>query len=174
MANDTKATAVATENIATEVATTATEVATIVEDTLVLKGINDCKKIICISNNNLFKNGKRGEDKKTYSLFRIGKTAFTVPDDNPFVADHKAGNLYEVCLNRGTAPKKEIDEDGNEVVTQVPSLEFDYHLTQDQEVSADEFELKKSQIQFKRDSFKKLSSSPITDDFLATLLSNAI
>lgn len=161
--------------------TPATDVANeITTDTIILKGVNDCKKIICISNDNPFKNGKRKEDKKTYSLFRFGKIAFTVPDDNPFVADHKAGNLYEVSLNKGTAPKKEIDEDGNEIVTQVPSLELDYHLTQDQEITGNEFDLKKADIdfkkaniEFKKKAFESLASKPITDDFLAQLLSNA-
>jgi hypothetical protein len=150
---------------------TATNVATENIET-VLTGVNECKKIICISDNNPYGKGKRNELGKTYSLYRYGKIAFTVATDNPFVADHKAGNLYQVSLLNGTAPKKTIDEDGNEIITQVPSLEFDYHITQDQETAGDEFELKKATIQFKKDAFKSITSKPITDDFLAQLLNN--
>jgi len=110
----------------------------------------------------------------------LGKIVFTVADDNPFVADQKAGILTKVELNKTLVDKKSIDEDGNETVEQVPGLEFDYHLTskqtnsfKDQSVIDEEFELKLANIKFKREAFSSLASKPITDDFLAQLLNNA-
>ena len=138
--------------------TTATEVAT----TTILTG-RDCRKIICLSNGNAFGKGKRQEQGKTYSQFRLGNIVFIVADDSPFVADHKAGNLDEVGFNNGTIAKISIDEKGNEVTTQVPSLEFDYHFTKTQELND-----AKHNAQMK--AFATLSSQPITDEFLAQLL----
>ena len=160
----------ATQNSATEVAT----------ENVILKGLEDCSRIICLSNGNAYGKGKRQQQGKTYSQFRLGKIVFTVADDNPFVADQKAGILTKVELNKTLVDKKSIDEDGNETVEQVPGLEFDYHLTskqtnsfKDQSVIDEEFELKLANIKFKREAFSSLASKPITDDFLAQLLNNA-
>lgn len=141
---------------------TATAVAS---ETVILTG-KDCRKIICLSNDNAYGRGKRQEQGKKYSQFRLGKIVFTVANDNPFVEDHKNGNLDEVSLNKTLIDKKIIDEDGNETVEQVPGLEFDYHFTRTQE-EADAKHYAKMQ------GFAKLASAPITDDFLAQLLSNA-
>ena len=134
-------------------------------ETTILTG-KDCRKIICLSNGNAYGRGKRQEQGKTYSQFRLGKIVFTVADDNPFVVDHKNGNLDEVSLNQTLVDKKVIDEDGNETVEQIPGLEFDYHFTKTQELSD-----AKHSAQMK--AFATLASQPITDDFLAQLLNNA-
>lgn len=143
------------KNIATEVAT----------GNVILTG-RDCRKIICLSNGNAYGKGKRQEQGKTYSQFRLGNIVFTVADDSPFVADHKNGNLDEVSLNNTLVDKKTIDDAGNEVITQIPGLEFDYHFTKTQELSD-----AKHNAQMK--AFATLASAPVTDDFLAQLLSNA-
>jgi len=148
--------------MATEKNTPVTEVAT---ENLILRD-KDCRKIICLSNGNAYGKGKRHEQGKTYSQFRLGKIVFTVADDNPFVADHKNGNLDEVSLNNTLVDKKTIDDEGNEVITQVAGLEFDYHFTKTQELSD-----AKHNAQMK--AFATLASSPVTDDFLAQLLSNS-
>jgi hypothetical protein len=141
---------------------TATDVAT---ESVILTG-RDCRKIICLSNNNAYGRGKRQEQGKTYSQFRLGNIVFTVADDSPFVADHKNGNLEEVSLNKTLIDKKTIDEEGNEIIEKVPGLEFDYHFTKMQELSD-----AKHNAQMK--AFATLASAPVTDDFLAQLLNNA-
>lgn len=141
---------------------TATEVAT---ENVILTG-KDCRKIICLSNGNAYGKGKRHEQGKTYSQFRLGKIVFTVADDSPFVADHKNGNLEEVSLNKTLIDKKTIDEEGNETIEQVPGLEFDYHFTRTQELAD-----AKHTAQMK--AFATLASAPVTDEFLAQLLNNA-
>jgi|688.fasta_scaffold541242_1 hypothetical protein len=159
--------------------TTATEVATEItlDNKIILKGLEDCARIICINNDNPYKSGKRKEAGKTYSLFRLGTIVFNVANDSPFVADHKEGILTKVELNKTLVDKKSIDDEGNEIVEKVSGLELDYHLTnkqtnsfKDQSIIDDEFELKLARIAFKREAFKNLSSQPITDEFLAQLL----
>lgn len=142
--------------------TPATDVAT---ENVILTG-KDCRKIICLSNGNAYGKGKRLEQGKTYSQFRLGKIVFTVADDSPFVADHKNGNLDEVSLNKTLIDKVTVDEEGNSVTAQVDGLEFDYHFTKTQELSD-----AKHDAQMK--AFATLASAPVTDDFLAQLLSNA-
>jgi hypothetical protein len=156
------------ENAVAEVAT---------ENKLILKGLEDCSRIICISNDNAYKTGKRGADKKTYSLYRINNTVFTVANDSPFVEDQKAGILTKVELNKTIVDKKVIDDNGNETIEKVAGLEFDYHLTnkqtnsfKDQSIIDEEFEMKLAHIAFKREAFKTLASQPVTDSFLAQLL----
>lgn len=142
------------------------EIATVSATGNVILTGRDCRKIICLSNGNAYGKGKRHEQGKTYSQFRLGNIVFTVADDSPFVADHKNGNLDEVSLNNTLVDKKTIDEDGNETTTQVAGLEFDYHFTKTQELSD-----AKHNAQMK--AFATLASAPVTDDFLAQLLSNA-
>lgn len=156
---------------------TATEVAT---ENVILKGLEDCSRIICLSNGNAYGRGKRQELGKTYSQFRLGKIVFTVADDNPFVADQKEGILTKVELNKTLVDKVTVDDNGNSITTQIPGLEFDYHLTskqtnsfKDQSVIDEEFELKLANIKFKREAFSSLASKPITDEFLAQLLATA-
>lgn len=139
--------------------TTATEAVT---TNTVLNG-KDCRKIICLTNGNPYKSGKRKDAGKTYSQYRLGTIVFNVPDDSPFVADQKAGNLDTVEFINGTIDKVTIDEDGNEVTKQVPSLEFDYHFTKSQELTD-----AKHDYQMKL--FSNLASQPVTDDFLAALM----
>ncbi len=155
--------------------TPVTEVTT--DNKLILKGLEDCSRIICISSDNAYKTGKRGTEKKTYSLYRINNTVFTVPNDSPFVADQKEGILTKVELNKTIVDKKDIDDNGNETIKQIEGLEFDYHLTnkqtnsfKDQSLIDEEFEMKLAHIAFKREAFKTLSSQPVTDAFLAQLL----
>jgi len=139
--------------------TTATEVAT---GTTILMG-RDCRKIICLENGKAYGKGKRSEQGKTYSQYRLGNIVFNVPDDSPFVADHKSGNLEEVGFINGMIDKIIIDDEGNETTTKVPSLEFDYHFSKAQELAD-------AKHTYQMEMFKTLASQPVTDSFLAQLL----
>ena len=132
-------------------------------ETTILKG-RDCRKIICLENGKAYGKGKRKEAGKTYSQFRLGTIVFNVPDDSPFVADHKAGNIDEIGFINGMIDKIIVDEEGNETTTQIPSLEFDYHFTKTQELAD-------AKHDYQMEMFKTLASQPITDTFLAQLLS---
>jgi hypothetical protein len=159
--------------------TPATEIATEVEN-VILKGLEDCSKIICISSDNAYGKGKRHEQGKTYSQFRLGNIVFTVGTDSPFVADQKAGIVTKVELRKTLVPKKTIDDSGNEVINEVPGLEFDYHLStnqtnafKDQLLVDEEHEMKLELLRLKQTAFKSIASKPITEDFLTQLLSNS-
>lgn len=139
--------------------TTANEVAT---ETTILTG-RDCRKIICLQNGKAYGKGKRSEQGKTYSQYRLGTIVFNVPDDSPFVEDHKNGNLDEVGLNNVIIDKTIIDDEGNETIEKVAGFEFDYHFTKTQELAD-------AKHTYQMEMFKTLASQPVTDSFLAQLL----
>lgn len=151
--------------------------APIADDKRILNGLEECAKIICISNDNPYKRGKRSENGKTFSMYRLGNIVFTVDTDNPFVKDHKEGNVMKVEFNKTIVDKIVVDDNGKESVTKVDGLELDYHLTKtqmnsftDQAIIDEEMGLKLANLKFKKAAFETLVTKPVTDEFLAQLL----
>lgn len=119
-------------------------------------------EITLLDSNNKYKKGQRAEDKKTFSRFRYDGKVFTVDNDSPFIAAFNASTVGSVKLIEGTREVTDIDSEGNEVTTTVPTLAFDSFGSYAQE-------LNRAEHKYKLARFTHLATAPITADLLSEL-----
>ena len=116
-----------------------------------------------ISHNNLYKNGQRAKDKKTYSNYRFDGVVFSVDSDNPFVQAFADGKVDSVKLTEGTREKVSVDSEGNELTETVKTLTFDSFISFAQTLNRAEHKSKIAR-------FKHLETAPVTSDLLNELM----
>ena len=120
-------------------------------------------EISLIDSNNKYKaNTKRGAEGKTFSRYRYEGKVFTVDNDNPFVEAFNAAKIDSVKLVEGTRNVEDIDAEGNEVVTVVPTLTFDSFVSFAQTLNRAEHKSKIAR-------FQHLATAPITAGLLNDL-----
>lgn len=124
-----------------------------------------CDEIVLIDSNNLYKNGQRAKDGKTYSRYRYEGKVFTVPSDSPFNTDFINGNVDSIKLLPTERDVVSVDEEGNETTAVVTGMEFDSHVSFSQTERRAEH---KSKIR----RFEVIANAPVSEDLLASLLSS--
>lgn len=107
------------ENLQQE--TAAQETAQVSVKEIVTLRLGETEEITLIEANLPFRNGRRAQDKKTYSQYRYNGVVFTVPDGNDFLEAVRASDLQWVKLLR-----KEEMKDGKPITR----YEFDSHKAQ--------------------------------------------
>ena len=126
-------------------------------------------EISILSENNPYKNGQRAKDKKTYSQFKFESTVFTVPTDNPFIKAFDAGDVKSIKLMDGMRDVSNIDDQGNETITQVRQLEFDSFVSRAQYNALQQDRVLDAGVEFKIKRYEHLATAPITAELLAEL-----
>jgi hypothetical protein len=126
-------------------------------------------EVSIVSENNPYKNGQRAKDKKTYSQFKFESTVFTVPSDNPFCKAFNDGEVKSIKLMDGTRDVSNVDESGNETITQVRQLEFDSFVSRAQYNNLQADRVLDASVEYKIKRFEHLATAPITNDLLAEL-----
>ena len=126
-------------------------------------------EISAISHNNPYKNGQRAKDKKTFSQFKFESTVFTVPTDNPFIKAFDAGDVKSIKLMDGMRDVSNIDDQGNETITQVRQLEFDSFVSRAQYNALQQDRVLDAGVEFKIKRYEHLATAPITAELLTEL-----
>lgn len=112
---------------------------------------------------------KRGKLGKKFARFKYNGIAFSVPADNPFVADFIAGNVKSVKIMEGKRDAKIIDADGKETVQSVDDVDFDSYISRAQWNALRQDQVTDAKIDFQINRLKQLETAPVTEDMLAEL-----
>ena len=135
---------------------------------LKLTGEQLCE-VSVISENNLYKNGQRAKDKKTFSQFKFENTVFTVPTDNPFCKAFADGEVKSIKLMDGTREKITVDAEGNEETVTVRQLEFDSFVSRAQYNNLQQDRMLDAKVDATIARYQHLATAPMTNDLLAEL-----
>lgn len=97
-------------------------------DKKIVRLINEqCMEITLVAAGKPYSGKLKGD---TYSQYRFEGTMFTVNDNLGFKAAVENGDLALVKLLDGTREKTVVDDQGNEVISTVRSLELDSFFTE--------------------------------------------
>ncbi len=126
-------------------------------------------EVSVVSEGNLYKNGQRAKDGKTFSQFKYEGTVFTVPTDNPFCTAFTKGDVKSIKLLDGTREKITVDAEGEEVTVTVRQLEFDSFVSRAQYNSLQQDKILDAEVDYKIKRYSHLATAPVTTDLLNEL-----
>ena len=126
-------------------------------------------EVSAIDHNNVYKNGQRAKDKKTYSRFKFEGKVFAVPSDNPFVQAYNDGQVKTIKLMQGSRDVVSVDDKGVEISTETPTLEFDSFVSRAQYNAIQADRVLDAGVEFKIARYQHLATAPVTMDLLNEL-----
>jgi hypothetical protein len=127
-------------------------------------------EISLLENNLAYKEGtKRATAGKTFARFKYNGIAFSVPSDNPFVADFISGQVKSVKLMESTRDAETVDANGVTTTKEVDDIDFDSYISRAQWNALRQDAVDDAKIDFQINRFKQLETVPVTEDLLSQL-----
>ena len=130
-------------------------------------------EVAFIESNLPYKKGQRAKDKKTFTRYQRNNVAFSVPDDHPFNADFKSGNVKSITLIPGTATVDRVDSDGNVTATEVATLNFSTYINKMQWASLRNEKLEDARVESQIKRYETLATTEISDELMEKLMQTA-
>jgi hypothetical protein len=121
-----------------------------------------------------YKNGKRSEKGKTFTRYTRNNIAFAIPDEHPFNADFANGQVKSVILTEGKSEVKRVDDEGNETLVNIDTLNFASYINKMQWSTLRDEELEDAKAEFTIARFKKLKTENVSADFLTALMAGSV
>ena len=144
----------------------------------------EIRELVLIASERPYKNGKRAEEGKTYSLFQYfpeeakAPIIFAVEDNQPFVRLFGTGKIETVTLELTTEKVKSTTEEGKETETEVERLRFVSCTTAEAIDTEDEIlwnrEYKRALRGAKLEALKVATSGELTAETVKSLLEVAV
>lgn len=123
-------------------------------------------EISVIDTNNAYKGKKAG---KFYSRYRYDGIVFTVDNDNPFVNAFADGQVKTAKLNQSTREKTSVNDEGEEIIETVNTLEFDSFISRAQYNALQQDRVVDASVEARIKRYETIATMPITSDMLAEL-----
>ena len=117
-----------------------------------------------------YKKGQRAKDNKTFTRYQRNNVAFSVPDDHPFNADFKSGNVKSITLIPGTATVDRVDNEGNVTATEVATLNFSTYINKMQWSSLRNEKLEDARVESQIKRYETLAVAPASDELINNLM----
>jgi len=114
-------------------------------------------------------NTARGKAGKTYSRFKYELVAFSVPTDNPFVADFIGGQVKSIKLMDTMRDVETVDTNGVATTEKVRSIDLDSYINRAQWNALQEDKVSDAKVEYQIGRYKALETSPVTSDLLSAL-----
>jgi len=117
-----------------------------------------------------YQKGQRAKEGKTFTRYQRNNVVFSVPDDHPFNADFKSGNVKSITLIPGTATVDRVDSDGNVTATEVATLNFSTYINKMQWSSLRNEKLEDARVESQIKRYETLATTEISDELMEKLL----